>query len=88
MAPATPPTTFAQLVNLILGFINLLIPALFALVFVYFVWKVIDAWILNVGDEKKRADGKQYVLWAIVMFVLMVSTWGIVAMIRGSIFSI
>jgi len=83
---AQAPTSFAGLVDLVLGIINLLIPALFALVFVFFVWKLIDSWILNAGDETKRNEGKQYALWALLMFVLMVSTWGIVAMIRSSVF--
>ena len=80
------PTSFAGLVDGILGIINTLIPALFALVFVFFVWKIIDSWILNAGDETKRNEGKQYALWAVLMFVLMVSTWGIVAMMRASFF--
>jgi len=53
------PTTYSGLVNGIIGIINLIIPAIFGIVFVYFVWKVIDAWVINAGDEKRRAEGKQ-----------------------------
>jgi uncharacterized membrane protein YqjE len=80
------PTTYSGLVEEIIKIINLIIPAIFAIIFVYFVWKVIDAWIINAGDEKKRAEGKQYAMIAVLVFVLMVSAWGIVAMVKSSLF--
>ena len=80
------PTTYSGLVEEIIKIINLIIPAIFAVIFVYFVWKVIDAWIINAGDEKKRAEGKQYAMIAVLVFVLMVSAWGIVAMVKSSLF--
>jgi len=55
---------------------------------VYFVWKVIDAWVINAGDEKRRAEGKQYAMIAVIVFVLMVSAWGIVAMVKSSVFGV
>ncbi|NCT01876.1 hypothetical protein GW766_01315 [Candidatus Parcubacteria bacterium] len=82
------PTTYSGLVNGIIGIINLIIPAIFGIVFVYFVWKVIDAWVINAGDEKRRAEGKQYAMIAVIVFVLMVSAWGIVAMVKSSVFGV
>jgi hypothetical protein len=82
----TTPTTFNQLVDQILGLINIIIPAIFSIVFVFLVWKIFDSWVLNGGDEKKREEGKQYATVAVVVMVLMVIAWGIVAMLRRSIF--
>lgn len=82
----TTPTDFAGLVNFILGFINILIPAIFGVVFLYLVVKIIDAWILHADDEKKREEGKRMMITAVIVFVVMVSAWGIVALIRNSIF--
>jgi len=82
----TPPTTFIGLVNVILGLINLLIPLIFGIIFLFLVWKIIDAWILNVGDEKKVEDGKKYALTAVIVMVLMFTAWGIVEMLRSSLF--
>ena len=70
------PTTFEELVDSLLAIINLIVPAIFAVVFVFLIWKIFDAWVINAGDEKKREEGKQYALVA----------WGIVVMIRSSIF--
>ncbi len=80
------PTDFKSLVVFIIDIINLLIPVLFGFLFLYIVWKIIDAWVINAADEGKRKEGKQLVLVAVLVMVLMVSAWGIVALIRKSIF--
>ena len=67
------PTTFKGLVQFILDFINILIPALFGLLFIYLVWKIIDAWIIHAGDEKKLEEGKRLITTAVIVFVLMLS---------------
>jgi hypothetical protein len=80
------PTTFAELVLFVINFINILIPTLFGVLFVYVMWKIVDAWVIHAGDEKKRTEGRRLVTVAILVFVLMVSTWGIIAFIKSSIF--
>ncbi len=82
----TTPTTFGGLVDFILGIINMMIPAFLGIIFLVLVWKIIDAWIINAADEKKREEGKRIALVATLVFVLIISAWGIVAMIRQSIF--
>ena len=80
------PTTFKGLVGFIIDFINILIPTLFGLLFVYIVWKIIDAWVLHAGNEEKREEGKRLVLAAVLLLVLMVTAWGLVALIKQSLF--
>lgn len=82
----TTPTTFAGLVSFFIGLINIIIPVLFGLLFLFIVWKIIDAWVIHAADEKKRDEGKQLVVVAVIVMVVMVSAWGIVAMIQNSIF--
>ena len=82
----TTPTTYQGLVEFIIDFINILIPTIFALLFVYVVWKIIDAWVIHAGDESKVEEGKQLVVAAVIIFVVMISAWGIVAMIKQSVF--
>jgi len=81
------PTTFAELVGLITKFISILVPAIFAVLFVYLMWKVIDTWVLSAGDQAKREEGKKYATAAVIVFVIMISVWGIVAMLQSSFFS-
>ncbi|MEY3783982.1 MAG: hypothetical protein RLZZ230_304 [Candidatus Parcubacteria bacterium] len=80
------PTTYAGLIAGIIDIINIIIPALFGFVFVFFIWKIIDAWVINGGDETKQTEGKQYAVAAVIVFVLMVSAWGIVKMLKSSFF--
>lgn len=80
------PTSFKGLVEFIVGFINILIPALFGVLFLYIVWKIIDAWIIHADDDSKREEGRRLVITAVLVFVLMISTWGIVAMIKQTLF--
>lgn len=86
MAPATAPTTLGGLVNLLLGFINLLIPLLITLAFLVIVWKIVDAWVIHSGDETKRAEGKVAALTGVIVIVIMLSIWGILSLLRSSIF--
>ncbi len=80
------PTSFKELVNGFLEIINILIPLIFAGVFVFLVWKIFDAWVINADDEGKREDGKQYAIVATIVFVLMVVAWGVIAIVRTSLF--
>ena len=82
----TTPSTFAELVNSILGIINLIIPAIFAVVFLVLVWKVFDAWVINAADERKREEGKQFAVVSVFVLVIMLVVWGVVEMIRRSVF--
>lgn len=82
----TTPTTFTGLVSEILGLINLIVPVLFAFVFVFLIWKIFDAWVINAADERKREEGKQYAVVASIVMVIMIIAWGIVEMLRRSLF--
>lgn len=87
----TPPgagtiTDYGSLVNWIIGLINILIPAMFALVFVWIIWKIIDAWVIHAGDPGKREEGQRLAVTAVVVMVVAVSVWGIVNLLRVSLF--
>lgn len=82
----TTPTNFNEVVKFVIDFINILITVLFALLFLFVVYKIIDAWVINGGDEKKVEEGKKQVTVAVIVFVIMVSTWGIVSLIKNSLF--
>lgn len=83
-----PPSNLAQLVDLLLGIINLIIPFLFGLTLVVIIWKLIDGWIINAADEKKRSSGKAVIATGIVVLVIMLGIWGIIAFLRRGIFGV
>ncbi len=68
------------------GFINnTLIPLLFGVALLVFLWGIFKYFILGGGDEGKREEGKQLMLYAIIGFVVMVSVFGIVNMIANGL---
>jgi len=64
-----------------------IIPLLFALAVVMFVWGTINFFIINADEEAKRAQGKQFMIWGIIALAVMISVWGLVA-ILGATFKI
>lgn len=60
---------------------NVLVPLVFAVAFLVFIWGVFQYFILGGGDEDKRAQGRGLMIWGIVGFVLFIAVWGIVNLI-------
>lgn len=68
------------------GFINnTLVPLIFAIAFLVFLWGVFNYFIWGGGDETKREEGKKLMLYAIIGFLLMVSIWGIVNLLSSGL---
>lgn len=68
-----------------LQFINtIIVPAIFAIAFLVFIWGMFKTFILGGDDEGEQSKGKQLMFYAIIGFVVMVSLWGIVNLVAQS----
>lgn len=69
------------------GFINnTLIPILIAASFLIFIWGLVQFFLIAKDDNKDaKQKGKDLMLWGIFAFVIIVSIWGIVALISGGL---
>lgn len=76
--------SYAQLVREIISFINLIIPAMFALIFVWLVWRIVDAWVIHAADPGKREEGRRMAITAVIVMVVAISSWGIVRLLANS----
>lgn len=66
----------------VLVFINgYLVPAIFAIAFLVFIWGIFKYFIFGGANEADQEQGKQLMIYGIVGFVLMVSVWGLVKVI-------
>lgn len=90
LLPMSPLVALAQFgeINTFIGRIttfinNTLIPLVFGIALLMFVWGMFKFFIYNTEEEKEK--GKDLALYAIVAFVLMVSVWGIVNLIAGGL---
>ena len=63
---------------------NVLVPLVFAIAFIVFIWGVFQYFIMGGADEEKRENGKSLMLWGIIGFFVMVSVWGLVNILRGT----
>lgn len=80
------PKNFSELVGALIGIIEPVISLIFAVTLLVIVWKLIDAWIINPGNDSKLQEGRQYALWGIIGLVIMSTIWAIVRMIQSSLF--
>jgi len=89
---ALPLVSFAAISNIsdagsfIINTINnILVPVLFAVAFIVFLWGAFDTFILGANSEDTKERGKNLMLWGLIGFVVMVSIWGLVNILTGSI---
>lgn len=62
------------------------IPVIFGLAIVMFIWGVVQ-YVINSDEEAKKAKGKQFMIWGIIGLTVMVGIWGLVKIV-GSTFGI
>ena len=54
------------------------IPFLFAVAVVSFIWGAIKFFIIDADEEAKREQGRQFMFWGIIALTVMISVWGLV----------
>jgi len=91
-ALALPLVTFAQVNNLsdVGSFIintinNILVPVLFAIAFIVFLWGAFYTFIAGSQSEEVKEKGKNLMLWGLIGFFVMVSIWGLVNILTGTV---
>ncbi len=72
---------FTSFANLALCLINrFVIPLLFAVAILVFVWGVVQ-FIGNADNEEKRTQGRNFMVYGIISLFVMVSIWGLVSVL-------
>ena len=92
VALAAPLVTFAAISDLddvgsfVINFINnVLVPVLFAVAFIVFLCGAFQAFILGASDGSAKEKGKNLMLWGLIGFFVMISIWGLVNILVGTI---
>jgi hypothetical protein len=80
---------FTQVQGMLTGFTtiinNILVPLVFAIAFLMFLWGMFKTFILGGSDEGKQTEGKQLMMYSIIGFMVMVAIWGIVNLLLGEV---
>ena len=75
--------TVQQLIGIVGGIIALAIPVVISLALLYFFWGLAK-FILHADDESERAKGKSIMVWGIVALFVIVTVWGIIAVLQST----
>lgn len=59
------------------------VPLIFALSLVMFIWGVVQ-FVINSGEEAKKEKGRQFMIWGIIALTVMACVWGLVALLGGT----
>ena len=63
---------------------GVLVPVLFAVSFIVFLYGIARAYIFSVGDPEKVKEGHKIILWGLIAFAVMVSIWGLVNVVANT----
>lgn len=81
-----PKLSISGIVTWIIGLIDYLIKFILVLSLVAFLWGIFRLVFLNATNEAERAKAKKFMLWGIIALFVMTSVWGLVNVLRSSLF--
>lgn len=76
-------STISELLGRVSAILNLLVPFIVGLAVLVIIWGIFN-YIVGAGDEEKRAEAKQYIIWGVIGVFIMLSVWGLVNVLVGS----
>lgn len=82
---AAQPENLRDLINRFTDLISLIIPLIMSLAVLAFLWGLAN-YIFHGGNETKRKEGQQFIVWGIIVLFVMVSVWGLVGIVSDTIF--
>jgi TRAP-type C4-dicarboxylate transport system permease small subunit len=71
------------LINVVREVINPVILLLSAGAFVVFIWGVFE-FVMNAGDETKRKEGRNAIMWGLIGLVIIFGAYGIINVALGT----
>jgi hypothetical protein len=86
IASAATITNISDVGSFIINTINnILVPVIFAIAFIVFLWGAFETFIIGANDPGVKDKGKNYMLWGLIGFFVMVSVWGLVNILTGTV---
>jgi len=81
------PSDFRGFAQIIIDIAGLVVPILFGLALVGFLWGVAQT-IINADNKDSKTSGKTIMVWGIIALFVMVSVWSILELSRNTLFGV
>src|SRR3989344_1343509 len=74
---------FASLISRLTTYLGLLVPVLFGIALVLFIWSLV-LYLTKAGES--QAEIRQTILWGVIILAVMSGVWGLVKIVQNSVF--
>lgn len=64
---------------------GILVPVLFAVAFIVFLFGVYKYFIQGASNESAKGEGRTFAMWGIIGFVVILSVWGLVGIVISTL---
>jgi len=78
--------TYKDAVGEVMGVINTSIAFLMTIIVMGLIGVAFWYFLLHGQEEEKRKEGRQIIMWGVIVTVILTGLWGIVAFIRSTFY--
>lgn len=78
--------SIAGLVNWLVGLLNYVVRFIVLLALIAFLYGILKLVFVDASNETERAKARKFMLWGIVSLFVMVSVWGLVNVLKSTVF--
>ena len=75
--------TLGTIITAIKNIVEILTPIAFVLILLAFFWGLAK-FVMNAGNEEKKAEGKQLMIYGVIALFVAASIWGIVNVLQST----
>ena len=85
MIASAAPANFKEVVQLIIGMIQAVVPLVVGLTLLVFIWGIFQ--LVRNNNEDSRKEAIAVITYGIIALFVMVSVWGLVSILTSTFFS-
>jgi hypothetical protein len=76
-------TTISSFINRLQSLINIIIPFLIGIAVLVIIYGILG-YVMSAGNEEKRGEAKQFIIWGFIGVFIMLSVWGLINILINS----
>lgn len=70
----------------LIDILNAIIPLIFGVAIVLFLWGIAKAYFLSGDDSDSRKEGRNLIIWGVIALFIMIAFWGFVNLLNREFF--